>query len=61
MTAVDSLPPEEQFKVFWLQEHLYKNGIEGIHFRDVMVEYLEDDAEDDIEATANQILSRRTF
>lgn len=61
MTDIESLTPEEQYKVFWLQEHLFENGIEGIHFTEKMLEYLEGEADDDIEQAVERAMSGRRF
>lgn len=45
--------------MFWLQQKLYDDGLDGIHFRERMVHYLEGDAEDDIERQINRDLNIR--
>ena len=32
MTDLDSLSPEVRLLAFWLQDKIYREGIEGIHF-----------------------------
>lgn len=32
MVDLDSLDPETRALAFWLQQHLYEEGVEGIHF-----------------------------
>lgn len=61
MPDVDDLSDENQFKVFWLQEHLFEEGIEGIYFTDVMKQYLNDEAEDDIEQDVASELRKKNF
>lgn len=56
---VEQLPEEEQFKVFWLQQHLYEEGIEGIHFTDVAREWLREEGEDKLERDVNADLEGR--
>jgi len=58
---VEDLSEEEQFKVFWLQGKLFEEGIEGIHFTEKMREYLEGQAENDLERAVNSELSKKDF
>jgi hypothetical protein len=62
MTSFDQLSEEEQYKVYWLAQHLAKEGIDGIHFTDEMRAYLESgEAENDLEKKANAKLNGRQF
>lgn len=58
---IEDLSEEEQYKVYWLSEHLFKEGIDGIHFTERMREYLENEGEEDLERKANANLSKRNF
>ena len=61
MPDVDSLTAEEQVKVFWLQQHLYEEGTEGVFFSDRMRVYLQTDGEDNIEDEMEKRLDGRSF
>lgn len=61
MTDVEDLSEEEQFKVFWLQGKLFEEGIDGIRFTEKMREYLEGQAENDLERAVNSELSKKDF
>lgn len=62
MTDIEQLSKEEQFKVYWLAKHLLEEGIDGIHFTDEMVAYLEsNEAEDQLEREANNRLNGKNF
>lgn len=62
MPDIEDLSPEEQYKVYWLSQHLFEEGIEGIHFTEKMLEYLEGPAvEHDIELWANSELRGKRF
>lgn len=62
MTSYEELSEEEQYKVYWLSQHLLKEGIDGIHFTDEMRQYLEShEADNDLEKWANAELKGRHF
>ena len=58
---LEDLSDEEQYKAYWLSEHLFKEGIEGIHFTDRMREYLENEGEETLERKVNAKLKKRNF
>lgn len=56
---VDTLPQREKIKVFWLQQKLYEDGLDGIHFRERMISYLQHEADDDMERQIDRELNIR--
>lgn len=61
MPDIDSLPAEEQVKVFWLQQHLYEEGLDGIFFSEKIRAHLHTKGENDIEDEMERRLSGRQF
>lgn len=62
MTDIESLTEEEQYKVYWLSQYLYEHGIEGIHFTEEMLKYLESPkAERKLQRGANTRLKGKKF
>jgi len=61
MVELESLSEEEQYKVYWLAQHLLEEGIEGIYFKKEMREYLEQNGEDDLEQIAEAKLRNKTI
>ena len=58
---LEDLSDEEQYKVYWLSQHLFEEGIEGIHFTERMREYLEGEGEEALERKVNAKLNKRNF
>lgn len=48
MVDLDSLDPETREAAFWLQQHLYEEGVEGIHFMRQARAWAEDNAADTV-------------
>lgn len=61
MPDVDSLTAEEQVKVFWLQQHLFEEGLDGIFFSERIKTYLHTEGKGDIEDDMEKLLSGRQF
>jgi len=61
MVDVDSLSAEEQVKVFWLQQHLYEEGLDGIFFSQKIESFLHTEGEQNIEDDMQRSLKGRKF
>ncbi|WP_330630664.1 hypothetical protein [Halocatena halophila] len=46
MVDIDSLDPEVRMLAFWLQTHLYEQGVDGIHFMEAGEKWAEENAAD---------------